>query len=239
MRFLAHVREVTGEKVTITHFVGRVVGEALAASPGLNGYLRFGAYHEHETADVAFLVMLEDGKNLAKVKIESIDRLPMTEVARRLGSGAQKLRDGKDDAFEKSQGPIKLLPTWLIRPLLWFTGWVTGALGVSVPALGLEKFPFGAAIVTSVGMMGVDEGYPPPTPFARVPLYVAVGAVRELPAVVDGKLAVRKQVVITATIDHRFLDGAQGATLARIVRERFANPWPLLGEDVKRPAAAG
>jgi pyruvate dehydrogenase E2 component (dihydrolipoamide acetyltransferase) len=50
---------------------------------------------------------------------------------------------------------------------------------------------------------------------------------------------VRKQVVITATLDHRFLDGAQGAVLARIVRERFADPWPLLGNDAPRPAAVG
>jgi pyruvate/2-oxoglutarate dehydrogenase complex dihydrolipoamide acyltransferase (E2) component len=238
-RFLTHVREVTGERVTITHFVGRVVGEALAASPGLNGFLRWGVYHRHATADVSFLVALEDGKDLAKVKVEAIDTLPMTEVARRLGSGAQKLRAGTDEAFEKSKGPIRLLPTWMIRPLVWLTGWLTGSLGISVGALGLERFPFGAAIVTSVGMLGVDEGYVPPTPFARVPLYVAVGAVRDMPAVVDGQLAVRKQVVITATLDHRFLDGAQGAVLARIVRERFADPWPLLGNDAPRPAAVG
>ena len=31
--WLDHVRKTTGEKVTITHFVGRVVGEALAQAP--------------------------------------------------------------------------------------------------------------------------------------------------------------------------------------------------------------
>ena len=35
------------------------------------------------------------------------------------------------------------------------------------PGLGLEAFPFGSAVITSVGMMGLDEGFAPPTPFAR------------------------------------------------------------------------
>src|SRR4029453_16193062 len=82
----------------------------------------------------------------------------------------------------------RALPTGLIRPTVWATGWLTGSLGVSVKALGLERYPFGACIVTSVGMFGVDEGYVPPTPFARVPVYVLAGAVRESPAVVGGRL---------------------------------------------------
>ena len=74
------------------------------------------------------------------------------------------------------------------------------------PSLGLSAFPFGSVVVTNVGIFGLDEGFAPQTPFARVPLWVLVGAVRELPAVVDGQVVPRPQITISATIDHRFIE---------------------------------
>ncbi len=237
LRLLEHVRATTGEKVTITHVVGRMVGEALAAVPSLNGRIVWGGFRPHARVDVAYLVALGDGADLAKATLTDMDRKDLVDVARELRARAEALRRGADPAFRKSQGPLRLLPTWLIRPLVHLTGWLTGALGVSVPALGLERFPFGGAIVTSVGMLGVDEGYAPPTPWAHVPLYVAVGAVREVPAVVDGAVVPRKRVVLTATLDHRFVDGAQAGQLVGVLRRRFENPWPLVGLDAAPPEA--
>ena len=98
---------------------------------------------------------------------------------------------------------------------------------MSIPAIGVQPFPFGSCIVTSVGMLGLDEGYAPPTPFARVPLYVLVGAMRDQPAVVDGELAVRPLITLTATIDHRFMDGFQGGILAKEIRRVFDDPEAL------------
>jgi pyruvate dehydrogenase E2 component (dihydrolipoamide acetyltransferase) len=76
-------------------------------------------------------------------------------------------------------------------------------------------------------MFGLDEGYVPPTPFARVPVYILVGAVRERAVVKDGQCVPQQQLTITATIDHRFIDGAQLGTLAKIIREILENPASL------------
>lgn len=233
LAYLAHIRATTGEKVTITHLVGRAVGAALAQAPSLNGYLRFGRYIPHDTVDLAYLVALEEGADLAKAKIEHIDRKSVADIARELRELAGKLRKGADANFEKSKGPLKILPTWLIRPLLWMTGWVTASLGIDVPAFGLERFPFGSCIVTSVGAFGLDEGFAPFTPFARVPVLVLVGAVHDEVVPIDGAPAVRKRLTITATVDHRFLDGAQGAVLAKVLRNVLEDPWQL---DGGRPA---
>ncbi len=231
LAYLEHLRETTGEKLTLTHFVGKAVGLALAAAPSLNGRLLWGSYIPHDNVSVAFLVALEGGKNLAKVKVEDIDKATLPEIAAKLRGGAGDLRTGKDENFKKSQGPLQLLPTWLIRPLVWLTGWLTSSLGVEMKAFGLERFPFGACIITSVGVFGLDEGFVPHTPFARVPVYVLLGALRDAPAVVDGEIVPQKQLTITATIDHRFMDGAQGGVLAKVVRDVFANPWQLSGME--------
>jgi pyruvate dehydrogenase E2 component (dihydrolipoamide acetyltransferase) len=60
-----------------------------------------------------------------------------------------------------------------------------------------------------------------------VPVYILVGAVKERPAVIDGKIQIQPQLTLTATIDHRFIDGAQLAVLAKVVRSVLENPYQL------------
>ena len=236
--WLEHVRQTTGEKVTITHFVGRVIGEALSQAPSLNGYLRLNTYIPHKTVDIAFLVALEEGGNLAKAKVDSIDKKTVAEIAAELRTLAVRLREGKDEDFKKTQGPLNLLPVWMIRRIVWLAGLLGSSFGMRIKALGVEPFQFGSAVITSVGMFGLDEGFAPFTPFARVPVLVVIGAMRDSPAVVDGQLAVRKKLTITATIDHRFMDGYQGGILAGVVRKCFEAPWTLEGHQAPPPEIA-
>jgi len=225
--YVEHLRKTTGEKVTVGHIVGKAAAMAMKAAPGLNGRIVLGKYVPHETVDVTFLVALEDGRDLAKTKIPSADEKSVADIAKALAEGAGKLRGGKDADFEKSKGIVRALPSWLLKPMLWTTGFLTGSLGLA--AFGLEPFPFGSCVITNVGAFGVDEGYAPPTPFARVPVLILVGAVRDQPAVVAGKVVPRPLVTITATVDHRFIDGAQLGQLAKVLRKGFEEPWTLDG----------
>lgn len=228
-RFLAWIRATHGVRATMTHFVGRCIGEALAASPALNGRIFLGKYIPHKTADLAFLVALEEGADLAKAKVRCINEKSVSDIAGELQALAQKLHRGEDDDFKKSQGPLKILPTWLIRPMLKVVGWLGGAAGLNIKPFGVEAYPFGAAVVTSVGMLGIDEAFVPPTPFAKVPVWVCVGAMKDMPLAKNGELVVAKQVHITATLDHRFIDGYYAANIANMMRAFFQNPWPLEG----------
>jgi pyruvate dehydrogenase E2 component (dihydrolipoamide acetyltransferase) len=221
---LRSLSEQSGVKVTMTHFMGKVVAEALARSPGLNGFLRFGVYHQHDTVDVSFMVNVGEGADLAKVKVENLDRKSIVELARELAQRTRSVRGGRDEVFERGKGVLRSLPTWALRPTVGVLGWLTGSLGLELRSAGLERFPFGACIISNVGMFGLDEGYMPQTPFAHVPLYVLIGAIRDQPSVVDGELTVRKLITITATVDHRFIDGYQAGVLAETTRECFANP---------------
>lgn len=226
--YVEHLRATTGEKVSVTHLVGKAIALAMAQCPDLNGRILFGAFEPFSTVDITFLVALEGGKDLAKVKIADLDKRPVKDIAAELRAKAEKLRGGRDPDFEKSKGLLRALPTWLIRPVLKLTGWLTGALGLSVPALGLERFPFGSCIITSVGMLGIEEAFAPHTPFARVPVLVLVGAVTDQVVARAGVPVVRPMLTLTATVDHRFVDGFQLATLAKVVRETFEHPFRTL-----------
>lgn len=227
LAYIEHLRATTGEKITITHLVGKAAGLALAQAPSLNGRIVLDRFVPFDSVDIAYLVALEGGENLGKVKVSDVDRKSVAEIARELREHSQKLARGQDEAFKKSMAPLRWMPRWLLRRVVAWVGFLGSGLGWRIPALGVEPFPFGACIVTSVGMLGFDEGYAPPTPFARVPLYVLVGAVRPGPAVVDGQVVVRDLVTITATIDHRVVDGYQLGVVAKVFREVMEDPWRL------------
>jgi pyruvate/2-oxoglutarate dehydrogenase complex dihydrolipoamide acyltransferase (E2) component len=227
LAYLEQVRERSGERVTLTHLVGRATGEALAAEPTLNGRIRLGTFVPNERVSLAFLVTMPDGSDLARAKVEDIDRKSLPEIAAELRERSERLRSGGDRDWEQSKQIVRALPTWLLRPVVWSTGWFTASLARGAPALGLEPQPFGSAIVTNVGMLGLDEAWVPPTPFARVPLYVLIGAVRDRPVVVEDRVEIRPMLTVCATIDHRYIDGFQAATLARTFRRVFEDPHRL------------
>lgn len=229
LRYLEELRGRSGEKVTVTHLVGKAIAEALRRAPTLNGRIRLGEYIPFDTVDIAFLVALEGGNDLAKAKVCDVDKKSIVELAHELADRTSRLRGGGDNDFEKSKGAVKALPTWILRPVVAATGFLASSIGLTLKPLGIQPFPFGSCIITNVGMFGVDEAFVPPTPFARVPLYVLIGAVREHAVVKDGQIVAQKQLTITATIDHRFIDGAQLAVLAKTVRSVLEDPWQLDG----------
>ncbi|MDX1658489.1 MAG: 2-oxo acid dehydrogenase subunit E2, partial [Nitriliruptorales bacterium] len=211
--------------------------EALRVEPSLNGTIRFGRFVPHDSVDVTFLVSMPDGSDLGKAKITNVPDRSITEIARDLRERAARLRNSEDDDWERSKGLIKVLPPFLLRPVVHAIGWLTGALGLEAKSVGLERYPFGSAIVTSVGMLGLDDAFVPPTPFARVPLYVLIGAVSDRPTVENGEVVIRPMLTITATLDHRFVDGFQAAAIARVFRRIFEDPWQLDGLEKAPPSA--
>lgn len=227
LRYLDEVQERSGEKVTVTHLVGKGLATALQVEPTINGRILFGRYIPHDQVSIAFLVSMPDGSDLMRAKVDDVDQKTPADIARDLRERAERLRSGADEDYNKSMGVVRKLPTQLLRPLLWLTGWLSASLGISAKPLGVERFSFGSAVVTSVGMFGLDEAWVPPTPFARVPLYVLIGAISDKAVVEDGELVSRPMLTVTATIDHRFIDGFQGGVLAREFRRAFEDPWSL------------
>lgn len=230
LRYIEHIRETTGEKISITHLVGKAVGNALAKAPTLNGKILFNRFVPFDSVDVTYLIAA-DG-DLAKTKIENVDQKSPIEIAQELRERASKVRSGEDQDFKKSMQAVKSMPVFILRPVLKLTGWLASALGISIKALGVERHAFGSCVITSVGMLGFDEGYAPFTPFARVPVLLLVGAIREKPTVVDGEIVARPLVTITATVDHRFIDGAQLGTLAKEFRQVLEHPFEMPEEHL-------
>ncbi|KAJ0406200.1 hypothetical protein P43SY_000384 [Pythium insidiosum] len=222
--YIQQKRKETGEHITITHVVLRAVGAALANAPSVNGHIVFGNYYTAPTVDVSCLVAIEGGRDLGVCRLPSIDKMSLRDVSQRLRGDATTLRDGKDKVQADRNKLMSLLPTYIIRPIVNLAGWLGGCLGLRIKPLGIEPYMFGGCVVTSVGMMGLELAFAPLTPFAQTPLLVTVGSIKDAAVVEDGKVVVRPMLTITTTIDHRYIDGSQGARMAKALKSFIEDP---------------
>ena len=225
LAFVERVRAATGVRVTVTHVVGKAVAAAIEREPAFHHRVVFGRPVRYPSYDIGFAVDLDGGDDLAPGKVSDVDTRSVVDVARALEQGADRLRAGDDRDFSASNRLVRALPWFALRPVAAAASLLNGGLGVR--AFGQPGFPLGCAFVSNVGTFGLDEGFLAPVPFARVPLYVLVGAIHDAPAVEDGRLVVRPTLVLTATADHRIVDGAQAGRLAAVLRELLADPARL------------
>jgi 2-oxoisovalerate dehydrogenase E2 component (dihydrolipoyl transacylase) len=80
----------------------------------------------------------------------------------------------------------------------------------------------GTATVTNVGALGVDIGVPLLNPGEA--LILAIGAIGRRPWVVGDEIEIRSVVQLALTIDHRILDGSEGAALLTEIKALLTNP---------------
>ena len=76
-------------------------------------------------------------------------------------------------------------------------------------------------------------------PISRAPIVLLIGQVQRKPVVEDDQVVVRSVVTVGCTFDHRMIDGAQGTTMAAIVREVVEDPEQVFGPVVDRTAVTG
>ncbi|WP_447004876.1 dihydrolipoamide acetyltransferase family protein [Saccharothrix isguenensis] len=80
----------------------------------------------------------------------------------------------------------------------------------------------GTITITNVGVFGVDTGTPIINPGESAIL--ALGAIRDMPWVVDGQVVPRKVCQLALSFDHRVVDGQQGSQFLADVGALLADP---------------
>lgn len=92
---------------------------------------------------------------------------------------------------------------------------------------GTNDLSGGTFTISNLGMYGIDQFYaiinPPETAI------LAVGRIIKAPvAMPDDTIALRPMMNLTLSIDHRSLDGMQGAKFLAMVKERLEQPYLIL-----------
>jgi len=224
LSFIEEARARSGVKLTVTHVAGKAMAHALSENPDLNVRLYRGHFVQRDTVDVFFIVSTGAGSELSGVKVVSADEKPVVEIARELAERANRIRNEDDVEFGKTKSMLDKTPRWLLGTSMRFAAWLTADRDIDLKKQGLPRQAFGSVMVSSVGMFGIQHAYAPLSPMYRIPFLILVGQVEEKPAVVEGQIVARPMLTISATMDHRYLDGFHAARLAKSAREYLADP---------------
>jgi pyruvate/2-oxoglutarate dehydrogenase complex dihydrolipoamide acyltransferase (E2) component len=208
----------------VTHAVGKALAHALAEQPDLNARLYRGRFLPRESVAIFFVASVAGGKEVSGVKVEGSDQKSLVEIADELVWRVGRIRSGERGDVGGTTTTVDALPMWLLRPALRLTTWLTADRNVDLRRLGLPRQAFGSAMVSSVGMFGVQKAYGPLSPLYRIPILALVSEVALKPVVVDEQIVARPILTMTATMDHRYLDGSYAARLARSVRAYLEDP---------------
>jgi len=94
--------------------------------------------------------------------------------------------------------------------------------------LGLSANSFGSFVLTNIGSIGLDIGFPALMPSSNVAFVVVIGKVQKKPLVVDDKIVIRKMMTVTMALDHRIADASHGGRMLRFFKKAMKEPERLL-----------
>jgi len=213
-----------GLKITLTHIFTLIVGRALREEvPELNTYVRRGNIVPRKQVDAMVSVLLADG-SMSSVKIENADRLSLEQCNAALTSGIKKSRAGEENRTMRMKGITGKIP-WPFRT--WFFNLVrflTIKMGISIPSIGLTANNFGSFVMTNIGSIGLDTGYPALFPISNVSFVFVMGGIHKKPWVVGNEVKIRRIMTLSSALDHRTVDAMQGGKLFRYIKRMIRNP---------------
>jgi pyruvate/2-oxoglutarate dehydrogenase complex dihydrolipoamide acyltransferase (E2) component len=217
------LRDRTGARVTPTHLITRGLALAFRENPSMNTRLARGRFIPRDTVDIFVIVSAGGGGDLSGVKVTRADERDAADIARELESRVGAARMGKGE-LDRAKKLMAALPPSLLGAMLRMSAFLTSNLHLDLKGMGMPRDAFGSAMVTNVGVFGVHEGLAPLSPIYRVPVLVLVGEINHKPWVVGDEVKPWPVLPITATIDHRWVDGYGIAGMSETFRKYLANP---------------
>jgi pyruvate/2-oxoglutarate dehydrogenase complex dihydrolipoamide acyltransferase (E2) component len=231
VEYLAAFRKATGKRLTVTHMVAKAVGAALARMPDANAILRFNKIYLRKRVGVFFQVAMDDeGEakiDLSGATLYDVEQKSLATIIDEFEEKVGKVKRREDPALEGTRSALKKIPFALMNTTMKALSFLNYTLNLDLTKFGVPKDAFGSVMITNIGSIGLDQAFVPLVPYSRVPILIALGAVREQPVAENGQVVVGKVMKVNATFDHRFIDGLHAAIMSKVLREHMDQPFEL------------
>ena len=223
LAFIAKFRKDEGVKATPTHIIIKTTAILLARHPNINAKCEGGNIYQRDSVNVSVAVDV-GAKDLGLVLLRDVDKMSLKEIVERTAKAAGEVKSGVDRELGRSRVLYNKLPPFLLRRYFDIADILINKLNLDLRLFGVPRDPFGSAFITSVGMLGVEECFPPIPTLSRVSVALLVTAIQDRPWVEDGKVVVRPIMKLCATLDHRVVEGYEFAVIVNEFKEIIANP---------------
>ncbi len=216
-----------GIKTTLTQVITLIVGRSIKNEvPELNAFIRRGRVIQRNNIDAIVSVLLK-GDEMGSVKIDNADQLTVSELAEMIAIKIKDSRLGDENKAMKSKQVLSSLP-WPLRNWLFnLYKIITIDWGLTIPGINLSTESFGSYVVSNIGTLGLDTGYAALLPASNVSIVLIIGKVYKKPVVINDQIVPRKIMLLSATLDHRVVDGSHGGKLFRHIKYLVKNPHLL------------
>ncbi len=212
-----------GVKVTYTHIFTILLARCLdEETPQFNAYMKFGRVIPRQTIDVMISVLQADG-SMGSVKVEQAYEKTLTDLDSFLKAEIANSRKGQDSHHKESKNLLAVLP-WPLRG--WFFSLYKRVVvdwGISLGS-NLSPNSFGSVILTNIGSIGLDTGYPALMPSSSVALVFVLGGVKKKPVVINDAIVIRNMMTVSVAIDHRVADASHGGRLLKYIKRAIQSP---------------
>lgn len=211
-------RKLQIPQLTLTTLVAKALGLTIAKHPNINGIIKWGNIYQRQSVDLFLQVVVKDASqenshHLSGVKVYNIDQKSLQQIDEEIRSKSKNIKNNDDKEFGTLFKFTKICPTFLLRWSIALQGFLSFNLGLNLPRFGLHLDPFGSAMLTSIGSLGLTSGFAPLVPSSRTPLIVTLGAVQKKAWVEGEKLVIKPILEFSITFDHRFMDGWHAAQM--------------------------
>lgn len=229
LKYLDAFRQKTGKKLTVSHLMAKAAAMVLKETPDANAILRYNRIYLRKRIGIFFQVALTDEGphkiDLSGATLYDVEKKSLVEIYDEFDEKLKKVRARQDPALEKSRRTFLGMPYSLLNFAFKAISFLSYTLNLDLRKIGIPQDPFGSLMITNIGSLGLDVAYVPLVPYSRVPILLAVGAVGERPFVENGQVIAAKLMSVSATFDHRIIDGAHAAAMSRILREWIEHPF--------------
>lgn len=213
-----------GVKTTLTQLMTLIVARAFRDEvPELNAYIKRGKVVPRKSIDAMVSVLLKNAE-MGSVKVPNADMLTVNELTDIISEKIIESRKGDEDTTMQSKHMLSSIP-WPFRTWLFnLYKIVTIDWGISLPGVNLSSDSFGSFVMSNIGTLGLDTGYGALMPSSNVSIVLIIGKVYKKPMVINDEIMPRKVFTLSATLDHRVVDGSHGGKLFRYIRMLVKNP---------------
>jgi pyruvate/2-oxoglutarate dehydrogenase complex dihydrolipoamide acyltransferase (E2) component len=213
-----------GVKTTLTYILTLIVGRAIRQEvPELNTYVKRGKIKQREQVDATVSVLLPGGQ-MGSVKVENADKLTIAELSDKIAKEIRDSRKGEENDTMQSKSMLASVPWPLRKWLFRLYRTITIDWGISLPGIGLDSNSFGSYVISNIGSVGLDTGYGSLLPSSNVSVVWILGSINKKPVVINDEIVPRRIMALSATLDHRVVDGSHGGRMFRKIKYYIKHP---------------
>lgn len=214
-----------GVKLTVTQLLASALGKSLEIDvPEVNCYIKRGNIFPREDVSIFISVNINEGKEMGGFVIRNMENKTVTDISNEMKERVEKSKKKKDKGAVKNKNLLSRIPWPFRRMVFVLIKFITVNLGLSIKFLNVSPHSFGSAMISNIGTHGLQYGFAALFPASNIPIVLILGKLEPRPVVRNGKIVIRNILPLSATLDHRIIDGGQGGKVAKALTKYLSNP---------------